>query len=302
MLEFVPFKAAREVWERALSVDDRFMPFMSYDWHKVWYETLGKEYSPLVLAHNQSLVFPFAVKGGRVIFSGGNDTSDYLEMIGISKDSSYVWDEVLLYLAARGLTTLTLSNVPEGPTVALFRSKDARVWQENTTPLLDLPQTFEEYLVNLPRRWRKELKRKMRNFEEQHNDAYLEEVGSIDCLISLMKKNEDKRAFFDRPGMENYFRKVHATFPEMARIRCLSVQGELAASIYYFETPTSYLLYNSGFDKEKYTSAGLYLKILNIKQAIEQGKQKYNFLQGNERYKYELGAKDFWVYTITLDL
>ena len=61
-------------------------------------------------------------------------------------------------------------------------------------------------------------------------------------------------------------------------------------------------LYNSGFDKEKYDSVGLYIKALNIKQAIAHGKKTYNFLQGNERYKYELGAHDFFVYTIEMKL
>lgn len=302
MIDILPFDKAREVWEKIASFDDHLMPFMSYGWHKVWYETLGSAYPPLILVHDHTTVFPFAADGSRVFFSGGEETSDYLEVIGVSKNISLAWDEALTYLASSGYTSLGLRNVPEGSTVAFFRSKGANVVQEDTTPYIDLPQTFDEYLMGLPRRWRKELKRKMNNFEKQHEGVYLEEVGSVDCLISLMKKNEDKRAFFNRPGMEDYFRKVYAAFPEEAKIRCLSVRGELAASIYYFETPTSYLLYNSGFDKEKYDSAGLYIKALNIKQAIESGKKTYNFLQGNERYKYELGGKDLSVYTIEMEL
>lgn len=302
MIEVISFSQAREVWEKIASLDDRLVPFMSYDWHNVWYETLGALYSPLVLVHDGTTLFPFAVDGGRVFFSGGEETSDYLEVVGASKNLSLAWDEALTYLASSGYTTLALRNVPEGSTVAFFRSKGASVVQEDTTPIIDLPQTFDEYLMRLPRRWRKELKRKMNNFEKQHEGVYLEEAGSIDCLISLMKKNDDKQAFFDRPGMEEYFRKIYTTFPQMATIRCLSVHGSLAASIYYFETPTSYLLYNSGFDKENYDSAGLYIKALNIKHAIASGKKTYNFLQGNERYKYELGGKDLFIYTIEMSL
>lgn len=303
MIDILPFDKAREVWDKVVSLDERFKPFVSYDWHKVWYETLGRTYSPLVLVYNRAILFPFAVDGSRVFFSGGEETSDYLDVFGVSSETlSSAWDEVLGYLSTRGYTNLALRNVPEGSTVAFFRSKGAMVAQEDTTPIIDLPRTFEEYLLMLPRRWRKELKRKMNNFEKQHEGVFLEEVGSIDCLISLMKKNDDKQAFFNRPGMEDYFRKIYATFPEEAKIRCLSVKGELAASIYYFETPTSYLLYNSGFDKKKYDSAGLYIKALHIKRAIEAGKETYNFLQGNERYKYELGAHDFFVYAIEMAL
>ena len=35
---------------------------------------------------------------------------------------------------------------------------------------------------------------------------------------------------------------------------------------------------------------------------VEQKLKEYNFLQGSERYKYELGGKDFFVYSISLSL
>ena len=37
-----------------------------------------------------------------------------------------------------------------------------------------------------------------------------------------------------------------------------------------------------------------------IKNAIEAGKATFDFLRGGERYKYELGAEDRYVYRLTV--
>lgn len=74
-----------------------------------------------------------------------------------------------------------------------------------------------------------------------------------------------------------------------------------AATLSFIEDGVSFL-YNSGFDRECCQNAGFYLKTMSIKRAIENGLKEYNFLQGSERYKYDLGGKDFFVYTIYLRL
>ena len=74
----------------------------------------------------------------------------------------------------------------------------------------------------------------------------------------------------------------------------LKIEGKIATGIMSFESQDEYWLYNSGYDPEfSYYSVGLLLKAHSIKKAIEAGKKKYDFLRGNERYKYELGGKRF---------
>ena len=68
------------------------------------------------------------------------------------------------------------------------------------------------------------------------------------------------------------------------------------ASCICFDYAGSYLLYNSGYDPNySALSVGLLNKALCVRDAIEKGRDTFNFLKGSERYKYNLGAKDMAV-------
>ncbi|MFC1653242.1 GNAT family N-acetyltransferase [Patescibacteria group bacterium] len=302
MIDRVEFYNAKKLWDKAYSKQLLKGPFFQYDWHRIWFETLGTDYAPLTLVFEDGVVLPLAQKEDVVIFSGGDETTDYNDAVGDENLKGRAWEDAVKFLKNNGIKKIQLRNLPEGSSKKYFDSIDAKVEKEDSTPLFSLPDSWDVYLMSLKRKWRKELKRKVNNFHRDNEIVVYEEKGSIDCLIGLMKKNPDKVEFFERPGMEEYFRSIYEAFKSQARLECVSVSGELAATIYYFVTEDSYLLYNSGFDKSKYDSAGFYLKAMNVKRAIEEGMKEYNFLQGEERYKYELGGQDFFVYKVNFDL
>ncbi len=43
-------------------------------------------------------------------------------------------------------------------------------------------------------------------------------------------------------------------------------------------------------------SVGVLSKVLCIKDSIERGKKKFDFLKGDERYKYHLGGQEVRLY------
>jgi CelD/BcsL family acetyltransferase involved in cellulose biosynthesis len=68
-----------------------------------------------------------------------------------------------------------------------------------------------------------------------------------------------------------------------------------------FDYEGSYLLYNSGYDPGySHLSVGLLNKALSIKDAVERGRESFEFLRGTERYKYDLGAQDRAIYRLTV--
>jgi CelD/BcsL family acetyltransferase involved in cellulose biosynthesis len=46
-------------------------------------------------------------------------------------------------------------------------------------------------------------------------------------------------------------------------------------------------------------SVGLINKAFSIQAAIEEGRESFNFLKGDERYKYDLGAHDESLFDMT---
>jgi hypothetical protein len=56
-------------------------------------------------------------------------------------------------------------------------------------------------------------------------------------------------------------------------------------------------LYNNGYDpKYSFLSVGLISKVLCIKDSVERGRGKFDFLKRTEEYKHRLGGKEIPFY------
>lgn len=302
MITRLQIHTALDFWKSTIRPETRSSPFMSYEWHRLWFEVYGDQFKSLLLNVNDEIIAPLVQQNSSVIFSGGYEIADYLDLIGLDEDKTAAWQEIIDYLKKNGVTKLELRNVPQSSsTIAFFQSIHAIVQKEDTTPILKLPSTWDEYLIQLPRKHRHELRRKLKKFErEQTRIAIVESketTKDIDELIALMKLNPHKNTFFS-PENEHFFKKLPRVFPGTFSIVHLLVEGTLAASICGFHVEDTFFLYNSGFDESRFPGAGFYLKVMHVKHSIAAGMKIYNFLQGSERYKYELGAQDKEVFRI----
>ena len=65
-----------------------------------------------------------------------------------------------------------------------------------------------------------------------------------------------------------------------------------------FDYNDSHYLYNSAYDPQfDYLSVGLLCKVLCLKESIEKGRKKWDFLKGGEPYKYQLGGQEIPLYS-----
>lgn len=80
------------------------------------------------------------------------------------------------------------------------------------------------------------------------------------------------------------------------------VDGLPAASLFVFDYQNQYLLYNSGYDAYRFGHLGVgnALILHTIREAIEAGKSRYDFMRGDESYKFLFGAKPEPVMDIVL--
>lgn len=281
-------------------------------WLQVWWKEFGSGGKPHLLAVRQSGqitgIAPLLLKEGKASFLGSADVCDYQDFIVVPGRETDFFNALLDYLTKKGITQFDLGAVrPESTVLAhlvpLAREKGyvVRLQPEDVSVELDLPATWEEYLAMLDTRQRHELKRKMRGASAEAKLDYriVSDRASVNQAVDTFFRmftgsRHDKAAFLNAP-MEAYFRSLVDAMAQigLARFGILDMDNVPAATILFFDYNDSIYLYNSGYDpRYESLSVGLLCKTMSIQASIEAGKKKFDFLKGNEPYKYSLGGKE----------
>ena len=193
----------------------------------------------------------------------------------------------------------------DSPSLPILKELGGKIEESDVAPFLDLPNTWDDYLANLDRHNRHELKRKIKkNEREGAFKACIEgEPSDIDEFFRLMGESGEQKRNFLSKQMRMFFQDVFNTFfPKKILTLCfLKLEGKNIAAVMGFTFKGQFLLYNSGFDQDyRNLAPGFILKTYLIKYAIETKMKRYEFLRGGERYKYDLGGKERKLYNITL--
>jgi CelD/BcsL family acetyltransferase involved in cellulose biosynthesis len=279
-----------------------------------------KEYQELFLKHFGGEVLwteygGFEVIDNRVVLLGmkpilgKEEVTDYGDIV--AEDKKQAWKELIKEFNKRGVKKLQLDYVREdSETIKALKGLQGwtlQVEKQEVAPYIELPESWDEYLLSLERKQRKELKRKIRRLEEK-NSFYQCKPETVrqdfEEFVKLHRLSDpDKNKFMSEKMKEFFWAVKTCKFPGWQSHLCfLRIDKKVVASVMTFESDDEVWLYNSGYDPEfSYYSVGLLLKSYKIKKAIEDGKKRYDFLRGNERYKYDLGAKDLQLYQIVIE-
>lgn len=82
----------------------------------------------------------------------------------------------------------------------------------------------------------------------------------------------------------------------------MEVDGQKAAALFNFEYAGRVWVYNSGLDPASFghLSLGVVLTARAIETAIAHGNHTFDFLRGNEEYKYRFGAQNTTVHRLEM--
>jgi CelD/BcsL family acetyltransferase involved in cellulose biosynthesis len=299
--------------------------FLTNEWQKTWWRELGEgELRILAMYESDALVgiapLFFAANplgSPEVALVGCKEVSDYLDFIFARGREVACFRAVVDFLKstdAPAWHTLALCNIIEtSPTLSTFAEMlnaegwHARVLFEDVCPVVALPDTFEAYLAMLEGKERRELQRKLRRASEDVTITFATDATSlardVDDFIALMKASAPSKAAFMTPRMARFFHAAARAMFEVGRLQLafLEVEGVRAAAYMNFVYGDAVLVYNSGLDPEKYAylSPGQVLIARLIEKAIQDGRRLFDFLQGDEEYKYKLGGRDVKLYTLS---
>ena len=260
----------------------------------VWRHTGGPDQVPVILADERGEVV-LTEAAGRVGLLGHEDLVDYRSPVGDAVD--------LLAGEFRRLpasSELRFDSLPaEAADVFVTALSRARIGYRKvphtTTAVLRLPDSFDEYLAMIGKKERHETRRKRRRFEASLGPARLR--GFTECgpvveeFFRLHRMSVGGKGRFMTDRMAAMFRGLLSG--EGWRLDALYADGSsLAAAAIGYSDGTGYYLYNSAFDPAfRHASPGVVLLSSLIQAAIEAGLEVFDFLKGDETYKFRLGAR-----------
>jgi CelD/BcsL family acetyltransferase involved in cellulose biosynthesis len=306
-------------------------PFARYEYLNQWWLTRGGGEWP-----QAELLLISATENGRLIgiaplfrarhdgreallLVGSIEISDYLDLIVRAADLPRFVNGLLDHLAAlpdsRGLP-LDWYNLPEAsPSVAALQAEaEARGWElrremYRATPHIPLRGDFEAYLAGIEKKQRHEIRRKMRRALEHESPVrfyIVEEAAALDsemeAFFQLMIQDEKKAAFLTEA--------MRAQLQASARLALaggylwlafLEVNGVKAAAALNFDYANKLWGYNSGVHRAYMElSPGWVLLGHQLQWACEHGRSEFDFMRGDEEYKYRFGAVDRHVLRLSL--
>ncbi len=314
-------------WNRIYASMPASSAFDSLEWNRIWWEHFGGD-SKLMLRSvvrpngTTAIIAPLRLDSnndeGVCTFLGGTDLVDYL---GFKHDAELLPNDVQDLLQSLyddpEISALVLESLPEDShtihavkEVASDMGWEVHIWDEGVAPRVDLPSTVDEYFASLTKKHRHELRRKLRRL---HNAGKVEQLElttpdeielAMDDFIKLHRGSSIDKSEFMTPQREAFFREIAVTLAEkdVTRIYFLTINDEKVATSLAFKIGTTKYLYNSGYLPDRsWLAVGLLNHAINILASIREGIEVYDFMRGDERYKYHLGAVDRHIYTARLD-
>jgi CelD/BcsL family acetyltransferase involved in cellulose biosynthesis len=311
-----------DAWDALHAATRLRSPFLGWTWQHAWVAVFAEgrrlELRRVVDASGRLVaLLPLVEIGpGRWLLTGGSDVSDYLDLIALRDREEQAW-AALLGARAGDRAVWELHAVPAAsPTVtalpALAAAAGLRVETpvEERCPILDLPDTWDALLASLSGKHRHEISRKLRRFEREAPDGRVtwaltpaDIETRLDDFLALHRRSRAGKARFMDARMERFFRRAIPALAARggARVAFLERDTGPIASFVTLQWDGTVGLYNSGFHPEQAAlSPGLVLLAHVIRDAVERGVRRFDFLRGEERYKYEFGPTPEAVHAVTI--
>ena len=315
------YRQAQRTWELILPECSMDTIFITPLWQSIWWKRFspdGNLFIEVVSDGDCDLgVIPLLVRQGVASFIGDANLYDYMDFPVVSGKEELFFAKSLKKISNLDWHTLKLESIFEDsptlefiPDIARELGMKIETIESDKTPLVSLPGSWEEYLLELRKKDRHELRRKFRRLnanvdnEQKEIQVDAENVDPVmEEFFDLMAFSGEDKSIFLNAENRGFFKDIATSLSPKGQFRLffLEIEGTRVATCICFDYGDKFLLYNSGYNPDYSTlSVGLLNKANTISTAIELSKKQYNFLKGTERYKYHLGAKETSVFDIII--
>ncbi len=179
-------------------------------------------------------------------------------------------------------------------------------------PYAALPTTFQDFLGARGQNVRYNFRRRLKALHREgrvafitlrHADDILRAWPELLRLHGMRFSSQAKASSFLHPDVQRFHQDtLRRMGPEDGpRLYLLEVDGRAIAALYGFSLGARFLYFQSGMDPHwARWSIGLIMMGCAIEQAIKDGHREFDFLRGNEAYKYQWASDARTTHTLRL--
>jgi CelD/BcsL family acetyltransferase involved in cellulose biosynthesis len=300
-------------------------PFQTWAYQRGWWQHLQPDTATLhtVTVYedggNLLAIASLYLLEGVLYFNGSMEETDYLDLIVREGKAEAAWTAVFDCICSPDFPqwdALDLWNIPEAspsravlPTLAQERGFSFAESQAEVCPTIPLSTTFEGYLSQIDSKQRREIQRKLRRADGA--GVQITQVSSdddvkqaVDDFLALLQQSTLEKRDWLNDGRRALFYDVAQAAQQAGTLQLLfaEVDGRKAATLFNFDYKDRIWVYNSGLDPASFgaLSLGVIISAKAIEMATENGRIAFDFLRGDEIYKYRFGAEDTRIYRIQI--
>jgi CelD/BcsL family acetyltransferase involved in cellulose biosynthesis len=161
--------------------------------------------------------------------------------------------------------------------------------------VVELPGDFATYLEAIGKKQRHELRRKRRRYEEAVgevvHETHLGAGWAFEEFVRLHRLADGGKGEFMDEARLALFARLAALPGWRTDVLRISDREQTAACVFGYADADGYYLYNSSYDPAlSEGSPGVTLLGSMIERAIQERRPRFDFLKGDEEYKFRLGS------------
>lgn len=315
----------KPAWNSLLSEYPPASTFSTPEWLISWWQSFGKGKQLFVLTWVDSSsrligLAPLLISRERVsllaslrvvrLLGDGSNDSDNLDLLirpGFEKEFARAvveflsenreWDVCLF-------NTMPADSLMSGPITDTLRSSRWKYFEhERECSSIALPESWDEYLLQLSTEDRNNLHRYTRRLHKRHS-ARVYRCSRVDelpfCLNALFRLHQLRWQKAGEPGSfgsaerRDFYADLSRSLLARRQLElwALEVDGEIAAVQFGFRCGRKVFQLQEGYDPDRTTDrVGFILRGEVLKQLIAEGVRVYDFLGGADPYKVRWGAR-----------
>ncbi|MEW5938103.1 MAG: GNAT family N-acetyltransferase [Chloroflexota bacterium] len=322
--DFESLAPLADAWNALLAESLSDVPFLHFEYLRDWWSTLGggewrrAELRVIAAREGDCLIgvaplFQTINRDGlpALMALGSIEISDYLDLIVRPADLPRFLSGLLDFLDSRvtpDWRALDLYNLPDASaTIPALEAESAkRGWDfasevYQPAPYIPLPADFDAYLAMIDKKQRHEIRRKMRRAAEYEIPVrwyVVEDASTLDSemegFFELMKQDPAKEKFLTEAMRGQMLATARTAMSKgWLWLAFLEVGGKKAAAEFNFDYGNRLWGYNSGVNRDFIELSPGWVLLGHVLQwACEHGRTEFDFMRGNEEYKYRFGARE----------